>query len=170
MFRTMRRIKQELCESECYAILNRLTHGVLALAGDDGYPYALPINYVVEGNKIYFHCAQEGHKIDAIRRCDKASFCVVDQDLVVPEELTDYFRSVIAFGKIHIIEDEADKYHAIDLLIAHYCPDLDQKGRDASIQGGMHRLCMLEFNIENISGKHAKALMLESEKNAKSNV
>ena len=84
----------------CEAVLSRGSHGVLALAGDEGYPYAVPISYVYEGGKLYFHCAKSGHKLDAIARCPKASFCVVDQDQVVPQEYTTYFRSVIAFGTI----------------------------------------------------------------------
>ena len=86
MFREMRRNGQELPLEECTAILNRGTSGVLALSGDDNYPYAVPVSYAYDGYKLYFHCAKSGHKIDAIRRNAKASFCVIDQDLVVPEE------------------------------------------------------------------------------------
>lgn len=93
MFREMRRNGQELPLEECTAILNRGTSGVLALSGDDNYPYAVPVSYAYDGYKLYFHCAKSGHKIDAIRRNAKASFCVIDQDLVVPEEYTSYFRS-----------------------------------------------------------------------------
>lgn len=83
MFREMRRSRQALPQEEVVAILDRGTHGVLALAGDEGYPYALPISYVYADGKLYFHCARSGHKLDAISRCPKASFCVVDQDQVV---------------------------------------------------------------------------------------
>ena len=86
MFREMRRKRQALSMEEIAAVLNRGTAGVLALSGDDGYPYAVPISYVFDGDKIYFHCARAGHKLDAIRRNAKASFCVVDQDQIVPEE------------------------------------------------------------------------------------
>ena len=88
MFREMRRGRQALPKEMCEAVLSRGSHGVLALAGDEGYPYAVPISYVYEGGKLYFHCARSGHKLDAIARCPKASFCVVDQDQVVPQEYT----------------------------------------------------------------------------------
>lgn len=88
----------------------------LALAGDDDYPYAVPISYAYSDSKLYFHGAKSGHKIDAIKRCDKASFCVIDKDDVVPEEYTTYFRSVIAFGKIRIMEEESEMRKAIELL------------------------------------------------------
>ena len=86
MFREMRRKKQALPKEDCAAILNRGTSGVLALAGDNDYPYAVPISYVYDGEKLYFHCAKSGHKLDAICRNPKASFCVIDQDQIVSEE------------------------------------------------------------------------------------
>ena len=94
MFREMRRKKQILTEEEAAEVLNRGTSGVLALAGDDDYPYAVPISYVYSDSKIYFHGAKSGHKIDAIKNYEKASFCVIDKDDVIPEEYTTYFRGV----------------------------------------------------------------------------
>ena len=78
MFRKMRRFKQELSHEECVEVLKTQPRGVLSVLGEDGYPYGLPMTHwynEVDG-KIYFHCAGEGHKIDAIRACDKVSFCV----------------------------------------------------------------------------------------------
>ena len=100
MFRPMRRHRQQLSQGDCAAILSRGTSGVLAVAGDGGYPYAVPLSYVYQEGTLFFHCAKAGHKLDALRRCSKASFCVIDQDQVVPPEYTTYFRSVIAFGQV----------------------------------------------------------------------
>ena len=108
-FREMRRKRQQLSEEESIAILQKATAGTLALLGDNDYPYAVPISYVYADGRLYFHSALSGHKVDAIRKCDKASFCVIEQDEVHPEKYTTFFRSVIAFGRIHIIEDEAEK-------------------------------------------------------------
>lgn len=91
MFRDMRRSRQAMSRAECDAVLFRGTSGVLALAGDEGYPYALPISYVYDGARVYFHCAKSGHKLAALRRCPKVSFCVVDQDQVVPPGLHQLF-------------------------------------------------------------------------------
>ena len=88
MFREMRRKKQLLSDEVSREILERNTSGVLSLMGDEGYPYGVPLSYVLVGDKIFFHCAKEGHKIDAIRNCEKASFCVIDQDQIVSEEYT----------------------------------------------------------------------------------
>ena len=102
-FREMRRKRQQLSNEDSVGVLQRATSGTLALLGDNGYPYAVPISYVYSEGELYFHSALSGHKVDAIRNYDKASFCVIDKDDVKPEKYTTFFRSVIAFGKIHIM-------------------------------------------------------------------
>ena len=77
----------------------RAPHGVLAVLGDGGYPYAVPLSFAYEDGHIYIHCARAGHKLDALRRCAKASFCAVERDDVVPEEFTTRYVSAIAFGQ-----------------------------------------------------------------------
>lgn len=91
-FRPMRRKRQQLSQEECVEILNRTTYGTLALLGDGGYPYSLPISYVYSDGKLFFHSALKGHKIDAIGQGEsKASFSVVDKDDVKPKEYTNLF-------------------------------------------------------------------------------
>ena len=159
MFRELRRKKQALSKEDCQAVLNRGTSGVLALAGDDGYPYAVPLSYLYEDGKLLFHCAKAGHKTDAIARCDKASFCVVDQDQVVPEEYTTYFRSVIAFGRVRVIEDDGEKRAAVEKLAVKYHPGDTQANRDRYIDKEWAPLCMLEMTVEHLSGKQATELV-----------
>jgi len=155
MFREMRRKRQALLPEEIQAVLNRGTSGVLALSGDNDYPYAVPISYVYDGEKIYFHCAKSGHKLDAVRRNRKASFCVIDQDRIIPEEYTSYFRSVIVFGQIQIIEDEDEKRAAIEKLAVKYAPQDNDIGRKKAIERNWKPLCMLEMTIEHMTGKEA---------------
>ena len=95
MFRPMRRARQQLSQEQAREIMERGRTGVLALLGDQGYPYALPINYVWHEGRIYFHCAREGHKLDAIAACPKVSLCVVDRDQVQPEKFTTLYLSLI---------------------------------------------------------------------------
>lgn len=111
MFRKMRRFNQMLDEESIQEVLKKGTSGVLALAGDDGYPYAVPISYAYDpqNNCFYFHGAKTGQKIDAITRNEKASFCVIDKDQIVSERFTTYFRSVIAFGRMQVIVDDTEK-------------------------------------------------------------
>ena len=108
MFRGMRRFKQQITEAECKEILSNEKRGVLSLLGDDGYPYGLPLShlYCEEDGKIYFHGAKEGHKIDAIKNYDKASFCVYDKGYKKEGDWALNITSVITFGRIHLVEDE----------------------------------------------------------------
>lgn len=158
MFRELRRSRQALSMEDCAAVLKRGSSGVLALEGDEGYPYAVPISYVFDGEKLYFHCAKSGHKLDAIRRCPKASFCVIDQDLVVPEKYTSYYRSVIVFGQIRVLSDEGEMRAAIEKLAAKYAPQDTAAQRAKEIGESWAPLCMLEMSLEHISGKEAREL------------
>ena len=164
MFRSMRRSRQALSQKECEHLLNKATSGVLALSGDEGYPYALPISFVYDEGKLYFHSAKSGHKIDAIKKEPKASFCIIDQDTIVPEKYTTYFRSVIAFGKLSIIEDELEKYAAIDKLARKYAPNDTIENRCNEIQREWQTLCMLVMDIEHLSGKEAIELVRQKSK------
>ena len=155
MFREMRRKKQKLSKEECDRILYNGTSGVLALHGDNGYPYAVPVSYVYNGEKLLFHSAKNGHKIDAILKNAAASFCVIDQDQIVPEEYTTYFRSIIAFGRIRILEDDTEKRSAIEKLAVKYAPDDTAENRDKAIELEWKPLCMMEMEIEHLTGKQA---------------
>ena len=161
MFRPMRRSAQALGVDACREVLSRGTSGVLAVLGDGGWPYAVPLSYAFDGEKLYFHCAREGHKLDAIRREARASFCVVDRDEVVPEEYTTYFRSVIVFGRVRVLENEAQMRAAIELLARRYFPQDSAENRRRAIEREWAGLCMLEMDIEHMSGKEAKELARE---------
>ena len=163
MFREMRRSKQYLNDEECIDILRRGSHCVLALMGDDGYPYAPPISYAYEDGKIYLHGAGGGHKIDSILRNDKVSFTVVDQDLNVPPELTIYFRSVVCFGRARILTDEEKKRHCCRLVAGKYSPGFEEKA-ETSIARQLHIMGCIEITIEHMTGKQA----IELVKNRKS--
>lgn len=159
-FREMRRKRQQLSDAESIEILKKATSGTLALLGDGGYPYAVPISYVYGEGKLYFHSAKEGHKVDAIRACDKASFCVIDKDDVHPEKYTTFFRSVIAFGRIHIIEDEAEKLRIARLLGNRYNPH-QEESLQKEIEHGLARMLAIRLDIEHLTGKEAIELMKE---------
>ena len=163
MFRPMRRFKQALPPEECRAVLERGTSGVLALSGDGGWPYAVPLSYVYADGKLYFHSAKSGHKVDAIRSCPRASFCVIDQDHIVPEEYTTYFRSVIAFGTVRILEEDGEKRTAIEKLAVKYAPADSRENRDSAIDREWAPLCMLEMEVEHLSGKEAIELVRQRE-------
>ncbi len=113
--------------------------------------------------KIYFHSAKSGHKVDAVRSCPRASFCVIDQDHIVPEEYTTYFRSVIAFGTVRILEEDGEKRAAIEKLAVKYAPADSRENRDSAIDREWAPLCMLEMEVEHLSGKEAIELVRQRE-------
>ena len=108
MFRELRRKNRELTKEECEAILQQEKRGVLSVIGDEGYPYGMPMNYYFdpETQKLYFHCNKLGHRLESLRKCNKASFCVMNGGEKVEGEWGLKFKSVIAFGKIEICDDE----------------------------------------------------------------
>ena len=161
-FREMRRKRQQLTEEESIAILQKATAGTLALLGDDDYPYAVPISYVYHDGKLYFHSALTGHKVDAIRKCDRASFCVIDQDAVQPQKYTTFYRSVIAFGRIHIIEDAQEKLDTARMLGNRYNPN-QEEALQKEIENGLSRMLMIRLDIEHLTGKEAIELVKRNE-------
>ena len=166
MFRKMRRFKQELTQEETIQILNKNTSGVLAVLGDEGYPYSVPMSYVYIDNKIYFHSAKSGHKIDAIKNYDKASFCVIDQDKVMPEVYTTFFRSVIAFGKIRLLETPEEIAPVIEKLAMKYHPTDNKENRDKMINRDIKTMGIIELEIEHLTGKEAIELVREKQNHA----
>ncbi len=158
MLREMRRKKQVLSSEASVAVLEKGSSGVLAVSGDNDYPYAVPLSYVYHDGKIFFHCAKAGHKLDAIARNEKVSFCVIDQDNIVPEEYTSYFRSVIVFGTARILQEEGEKRSAFELLAARYSPDHEQ-GRLREIEKQFNHVCLVELAIEHMTGKEAIELV-----------
>ena len=152
MFREMRRFKQQLSEDEIEFILNKHTSGVLAVNGDDGYPYTIPISYTYYNQQLFFHSANEGHKIDAIRNNAKVSFCVIDQDDVIQETFTTHYRSVIVFGRASIITDPNQRQLALESLVKKYSPDFLEKGQQEIRQAWDH-VSIIAVTIEHKSGK-----------------
>ena len=166
MFREMRRKNQQLPREECCRILEEATSGVLAVSGDDGYPYAVPLSFAYADGRLYFHVAKSGHKLDALRRNPKASFCIIERDEIVPAEYTTYFRSVIAFGTVRIVEDNADKRRGLDLLSDKYSPDETAESREAEIGKLINALYVLVMDIEHMTGKEGRELAAQRKKQA----
>lgn len=158
MFREMRRSKQRLPREVAVEILERNTSGVLALSGDEGYPYAVPMSYVYADGKIYFHSAKNGHKIDAIQRNEKASFCVIDQDQIVPEKYTTFFRSVIVFGRLRLVEDVEEMRRIAATLAMKYSADFNE-GIPKEINASIRNMAVLELTIDHITAKEAIELI-----------
>ena len=153
----MRRAKQRLSPEESLDILNKGSSGVLAL-WDGEEPYAVPLSYVYHGGKLYFHCARAGRKLEAIKVCPRASFCVVAADDVIPEKYTTAYRSVIVSGPLRILTDEAEMVPALHLLAEKYNPG-HAGDAEKEISAGLSHMLMLELRADEISGKQGKELL-----------
>lgn len=153
MFREMRRFKQQLEKQECIDILQSEVRAVLSVLGDNDYPYGLPINfwYNPDDNKIYFHGAKEGHKIDSIKKHDKVSLCVYDKGYKKEGEWSLNIKSVIVFGRIKIVKD---MQKTIDICknLARRFP-ADTQYIEDEINKFKDRVLCLELTIEHMSGK-----------------
>ena len=120
MFRNVTRKKNAISKDECEKLLNEQVRGVLAVLGDDGYPYALPINFLYDNGMIYFHTGPTGHKLDAIKRCPKVSFCIYDEGYHEDGDWALKISSVVVFGKADEITDVAFKEEICRKLSAKF--------------------------------------------------
>ena len=154
MFREMRRKKQLLPEAETIEILQSCTSGVLAVTGDNDYPYAIPLSYVYKDGKLLFHFANTGHKVDSILKNNKVSFCVIKTDDVIQKTFTTHFRSVIVFGRARILTEDSEKKYALECLVEKYSPDYIAEGQ-SEIEREWKSVSVAEVRIEHMTGKAA---------------
>lgn len=156
MFRKMARVKQQISEDECIELLKHEKRGVLSVLGDDDYPYGMPINhfYNDEDGKIYFHGGKSGHKVDAVLKHDKASFCVYDQGYRKDGDWALNIRSVIVFGRIEVIED-TDKVYDISRRLSYKFTD-DESYIEHEIKNAGPRTLMFALVPEHMTGKLVK--------------
>ena len=155
MFREMRRFKQALSEDETKKILEDGKTGVIAVSGDDDYPYTVPINYVFHNGKIYMHCAKTGHKIDALNRNKRVSFCVIGQDTVAPEKFTSLYKSAVVFGQARLLSEGSEYDEAIYALSKKYSPNETEERIMEEIQDSAGRFFMIAIDIDHMTGKEA---------------
>ena len=151
MFRKMRRFRQELSGQECVEILKNEPRGVLALLGDNDYPYAIPMSHVYADGKIYFHGAQKGHKNDAVKKHSKCSYCVVDEGIRAEDGWWYTFKSVIVFGQIEILTDRDKKIRALTFLGDKFFPTHEQTVDEISRL--LDKTEVFEITVEHMSGK-----------------
>lgn len=151
-FREVRRRDRLADDDETLRLLERGEYGFLAMNGIDGYGYGVPISYVFAGDRIYFHCAPQGYKLECLAAEDRVCFCVVGATCVVPGNFTTAYESAMVFGRIVGELSDAEKADALDLLVAKYCPDFIDRSK-TYIARSFARTKVLRLDIEHISGK-----------------
>ena len=155
MFREMRRKDKEKTREEAERILHEGEHGTLAVLLDSGYPYSLPVSYVYEDGRIYFHSAVAGQKYEALLRDSRVCFSVVEADKTqpAPGEFTVLYSSAIAFGRASLVEDEAEIRRALHLITGKYDPSVSHDSVDTYVQPQLSRVCVFRVDVEHLSGK-----------------
>ena len=156
MFRPIRKKKNEISTDAAKALLRSSRRGVLAVNGDDGYPYAIPINYLYdeENEKIIFHGAKAGHKVDALMKNDKICFTVFGNEMVKEEAWAPFLQSVVVFGRCHLVESQEDAIALVKKFAAKYYPNMDMVNEEAASSG--RAVQMFEIQIEHLSGKEVQ--------------
>ena len=157
MFRTIRKKKNEISIDTTKTLLQSSRRGVLAVNGDDGYPYAIPINYVYDDDaqKIYFHGAKAGHKVDALKTSDKICFTVYGNECIdESESWAPYVQSVVVFGKCRLLEAGSESIERLKEFAMKYYPD--ETLADEQIARNGRATQMFEITIEHMSGKQVQ--------------
>lgn len=156
MFRPIRKKKNELSSDMAKKLLIQERRGVLAMHGDDDYPYAIPLNYYYdeENNKIYFHGAKAGHKIDSIKACDKVCFTVFGNETIKEEAWAPFMQSTVVFGRCHLIDNFETAMTVVKKFAMKYYPD--EKTADEVIAEEAKAVQMFEIEIEHMTGKEVQ--------------
>lgn len=153
MFRKIRKIKNEIDKDAVDSLLHSCRRGVLSMNGDDGYPYSIPINYYYDeaNQKIYFHGAKAGYKVDCLNKCDKVCFTVFGNESIKDLAWAPYVQSVVVFGRCHLIDTDNE---VLKTFVMKYYPSVDVA--DKAIEEGVEFVQMYEITIEHKSGKQVQ--------------
>lgn len=152
MSHPIRRKDRALDEQEAYAILREGSDGVLATMGEDGYPYAVPLNHAVLDGAIYLHSAIDGHKLENLAFCDRVSYCVVADREVDPAEVSTSYSSAIVFGRAVRLEDREERRKGLMALLEKFCPNHMEAGL-RELENDFERTAVLRIDIHRITGK-----------------
>ncbi len=156
MFRELTRKNKQLPYDDCVGVLIRETRGVLSVLGDDGYPYGMPMNhfYNQADGCIYFHCGRGGHRYDALKRCDKVSYCLYDGGYREGDDWAFNVKSVIVFGRIEIIADGRTVTDIATELSRKFTSDEEYIKKEIELYA--HETLILKLTPEHICGKLVK--------------
>jgi uncharacterized protein len=154
MFKQMRRQDRELNGAETEEVLMNGTYGVLSMNGENDYSYGIPLSYVYMGDKIYLHCAAEGHKLDRIRVDNKVSFCVVGEAIPMREVFAMKYTSAIVFGKAEEVNGD-EKMRALIAFVEKYSAEYLEKGKQYA-ESAFQKTAVIKIAIDHITGKGRK--------------
>ena len=151
----MHKADRQLSPEDTLAILKKGDHGTLSVNGDDGYPYAVPINYIVVNDKVYLHSAPYGYKMECLEKSKKCCFSVIVSAQILPSKITAAFESVIITGDVAIVTDEAEKRTALEAFVTQKHPGYEEIGFKM-IDKLFHKTALLRVDAQEMTGKAYK--------------
>ncbi len=152
MSREMYKKERQVSPDQAEEMLLATTEGTLSMHGDDGYPYAIPVNYVYLDGAVYIHTADRGYKIDALKENQKVCFSVIAESVVAPELFTTKYKSIVATGDVEFIENQEEKQHVMEAFVSRFSPGLEEGGMKF-INAALHRTAILKIHIREMKGK-----------------
>lgn len=157
MFKPIRKKINEIDRAAAGALLKSNRRGILAMNGDNGYPYAIPINYFYDcvGQKIYFHGAKAGHKVESLKTSDKVCFTVYGNECIDKSEpWAPYVQSAVVFGRCRLLGAGPESIEQLKEFAMKYYPD--EALADDQIARNGRATQMFEITIEHMSGKQVQ--------------
>ena len=149
----MRRKDREKDRTFGLCVLRKCEFATMATTNEDGTPYCIPLSVVLVGeDTIYFHCANDGHKMDNIRAQPKVCLSCVGDTQLRPEQFTTRYESAVVFGTVEIVQDDAERFLALEAFCAKYAPNAENVTREI-YDRGFARVCICKIKIESISAK-----------------
>ena len=144
----MRRKDRERDAAFAWEVFEKAPFGVLSLRDGEG-GYGVPVSPARIGEKVYFHCALAGKKLDCIARWPQASLTVCE--VIGPDYFSCKYRSSVLRGEISLVEDEAEKIAALRAITQKYCPD-DMADFDQYISK-LKATAVCRMDVAEITGK-----------------
>lgn len=173
----MRRKDREMSREFAYEVIDKSRFGTLATIGEDESPYCVPISTAREGEKLYFHSAKQGTKIDNIKRspnvcmsfvgdlrvpspmtredCEKAIREAGSIGSIASKKFTTEFESAVVKGRVTIVEDYEEKKKALRLISEKYTPE-NMPYFDKAIEASLDITCVLRLDFTSVKGKRKK--------------
>ncbi len=149
----MQRADRQLSQEEALEVVDRCEYAFLAMTGEDGNPYCLPLSTVRDGLDVYFHCAMEGYKTACMRRAPKVCLTCVEGARHQPEKMTMIYGSAVALGVAEEVTDEKTKEKALRLLCRRHAAGVDAQKVEKCVMGGLQKTAVWCIHIHEITGK-----------------
>jgi len=148
--RPMRRQDRAASAEKAWEILENAAYMTLSMQGAEGVPYGVTLSFARVDNALYFHCANQGYKVDSLRLHPAVCVSAVHQQRTKPEEFTVAFESAVAFGTAQEVTEQAEKEKGLLAICKKYAPE--NAGAAAYI-AQYPQVSVWRIDVTDISGK-----------------